>query len=176
MPARCAQVVPKALLLTPNQFEAELLTGTKIQSEKDAVRTPPSHHVTALLAPASSPSRTHGDRTTNHALPRSLRPPTFAPQLAACDLLHAKGPATVIITSAEFPGPENEGVIVLIASTKVPQEAGLPQRFRLRMPKLPMYFTGTGDLVAALLLARTADSPGRLVHAVELAIASVQGA
>lgn len=59
---------------------------------------------------------------------------------------------------------------------QVPQEAGFPQRFRLRMPKLPMYFTGTGDLVAALLLARTADMPGRLTAAVELAIASVQGA
>lgn len=65
---------------------------------------------------------------------------------------------------------------MLVGSTRVPQEAGFPQRFRLRMPKLPMYFTGTGDLVAALLLARTAESPGRLTHAVELAIASVQGA
>lgn len=32
------QVVPKALLLTPNQFEAELLTGRKIDSEAEAVR------------------------------------------------------------------------------------------------------------------------------------------
>lgn len=67
-------------------------------------------------------------------------------------------------------------MITLIGSTRVPQEAGFPQRFRLRIPKLPMYFTGTGDLVAALLLARTADMPGRLTQAVELAIASVQGA
>lgn len=37
---RSAQVVPKALLLTPNQFEAELLTGKTIKSEKDAVRAP----------------------------------------------------------------------------------------------------------------------------------------
>ena len=31
-------VVPKASLLTPNQFEAELLTGLTIRTEADAAR------------------------------------------------------------------------------------------------------------------------------------------
>jgi pyridoxine kinase len=31
------EVVPLATVLTPNQFEAETLTGMKIESDKDAV-------------------------------------------------------------------------------------------------------------------------------------------
>lgn len=34
-------------------------------------------------------------------------------------MLHAKGPSTVIITSAEFAGEGHEGFITLIGSTRV---------------------------------------------------------
>lgn len=147
-------------MLTPNQFEAELLTGTKIGCEADA--------------------------------------------LAACSLLHQRGPHTVIITSMEpasagaLPatadgqpaaanggaaapdaaasgGSGDHGHITLIASTTLPQAAGRPAAFRLRIPKLPAYFTGTGDLLAALLLARIHSQPGDLASAVELAVAGLQG-
>jgi hypothetical protein len=37
------------------------------------------------------------------------------------------------------------GVITLVASTKLPQRPGCPQAFRLRVPRLPGYFTGTGE-------------------------------
>ena len=36
------------------------------------------------------------------------------------------------------------GHIVLVASTKVPQAAGCPSTFCIRIPKRPGYFTGTG--------------------------------
>lgn len=55
------------------------------------------------------------------------------------------------------------------------QAAGCPARFRLRVPKRAGYFTGAGDLTAALLLARSAGAPGRLAQAVEAAVGSVQG-
>jgi hypothetical protein len=38
----------------------------------------------------------------------------------------------------------SERHITLIASTRVPQAAGCPTAFRMRIPKLQGYFTGTG--------------------------------
>jgi hypothetical protein len=38
----------------------------------------------------------------------------------------------------------SERYITLIASTRVPQAAGCPSTFRMRIPKLQGYFTGTG--------------------------------
>jgi hypothetical protein len=40
----------------------------------------------------------------------------------------------------------SERYITLIASTRVPQAAGCPSTFRMRIPKLQGYFTGTGVL------------------------------
>jgi len=94
-------------------------------------------------------------------------------QLAACAALHALGPSTVIITSMDVAG--DAGFLTLVASTTVAQAAGSPSRFRLRVPKRAGYFTGAGDLTAALLLARSAGGPDRLAAAVEAAVASVQG-
>lgn len=123
-------IVPLANVVTPNQFEASLLTGREVG--------------------------------------------TLAEACAACDALHALGPATVVITSMDL--PEDGGThLTLVGSTTLPQAAGRPQRFQLRVPKLPGYFTGTGDLTAAMLLARCAQQPDCLASACELAVASVQG-
>jgi pyridoxine kinase len=129
-PFSLLQIVPLAHIVTPNQFEAELLTGRPVQSVAEA--------------------------------------------LEACELLHGLGPHTVIITSMEV--GSDAGHLNLVGSTRLTQEAGCPQRFLLRLPKLerPSYFTGAGDLTAALILARTAEGPHRLAEAVELAVASVQ--
>lgn len=120
------ELLPLAQWLTPNWFEAELLTGLQCRSVEQA--------------------------------------------LAACNALHARGPHTVFITSVET----GEEEVTLVASTRVPQAEGSPSRFLLRLPRLPGYFTGAGDLCAALLLARSSENPGRLAAAVELAVASVQ--
>jgi pyridoxine kinase len=123
------ELVPLAQVLTPNWFEAELLTGFPVRG--------------------------------------------LASALAACNALHALGPHTVIITSLE---EEVDGapVLTLVGSTRTVQAAGCPARFALRVPRLAGYFTGTGDLTAALLLARTAEAPGRLAAAAEMAVAGVQ--
>ena len=121
--------MPLAHIVTPNQFEAELLTGRPVRSVAEA--------------------------------------------LEACESLHGLGPHTVIITSLEV--DTDEGYLSLVGSTRLAQEGGCPQRFLLRMPKLekPSYFTGAGDLTAALILGRVEEGK-RLSEAVELAIASVQ--
>jgi pyridoxine kinase len=62
----------------------------------------------------------------------------------------------------------------VVASTTAPQAPGRPACFRVRVPRLPGYFTGAGDLFAALLLAWTHRRPGDLAAAVELAVAGLQ--
>lgn len=47
-----------------------------------------------------------------------------------------------------------EGVedhLLLIASTRVPQDDGLPSRLRLRIPRSAAYFTGTGAAAKYIL-------------------------
>ncbi|XP_057989659.1 pyridoxal kinase isoform X3 [Hevea brasiliensis] len=96
------KVVPVASMLTPNQFEAENLTGLRIVTEKDG--------------------------------------------LEACNILHAAGPSKVVITSINI-----DDNLLLIGSHE--KEKGQdPERFKIVIPKIPAYFTGTGDLMTALLL------------------------
>ncbi|KAL3686899.1 hypothetical protein R1sor_013208 [Riccia sorocarpa] len=119
------KVVPVATMLTPNQFEAENLTGLRIQTETEA--------------------------------------------LEACEVLHASGPSQVVITSLEV-----DKKLLLIGSSK--QNKDEPARqFKITMPKIPAYFTGTGDLMTALLLGWSYKYPDDLSKAAELAVSSLQG-
>lgn len=120
------QVLAIADVLTPNQFELELLTGTSLSSKADV--------------------------------------------FSACEALHDRGVHTVVVTSSSCASAAD---IVLLASTRQPQEDGCPSRFSVSVPRLDAYFTGTGDLLAALLLARVTQHPGRLAVAVEAAVASL---
>jgi len=97
------QVVPVASVLTPNQFELELLTGIEVNDLASARR--------------------------------------------ALSALHDRGVGTVVLTSCEF---GDSGDLLLLASLE-----GGKQVFRVRQPRIDGHFTGTGDLIAALLLART---------------------
>jgi pyridoxine kinase len=148
-------IVPLATMLTPNQFEAELLTGVTIATESDA--------------------------------------------LGACQALHEAGPASVVLTSLDLEEDADEPTdggdpaddtkkglgnphlrshqshITLLGSTSTPQLGGCSKRFRIVVPRIPSYFTGTGDLCAALLLAWSAKIPDRLGSAAEKAVASLQG-
>ncbi|XP_039062396.1 pyridoxal kinase-like isoform X3 [Hibiscus syriacus] len=96
------KVVPVASMLTPNQFEAELLTKLRIASEIDGRK--------------------------------------------ACNILHAAGPSKVVITSINI-----EGNLLLIGS-HLKDKKQAPEQFKIVIPKIPAYFTGTGDLMTALLL------------------------
>jgi len=122
-------ILPLADTITPNAYEAELLSGVAVRSEEDAVK--------------------------------------------ACEALHGLGPSTVVITSLE--GGEAGGPVVMMASTRVSQEDGLPQRFKLELPRLDIPdFAGPGDLMTALLLGWSHRKPGRLQEAVVAAAASLQ--
>ncbi|KAK3249284.1 hypothetical protein CYMTET_41274 [Cymbomonas tetramitiformis] len=128
-----SQVVAGASLLTPNQFEAELLTGMKIRTTADA--------------------------------------------LEACRLLHDQGPQSVVITSMDLETEDgNEDLYLsILGSTRVVQDEGCPSQFIIRVRRIPSYFTGTGDLLAALLLAWTSRQPRDLAGAASKALCSLQG-
>jgi pyridoxine kinase len=91
-------ILPISSIITPNQFEAELLSGLTITSEADA--------------------------------------------LLACKTLHSHGPHTVIITSMDLPGWEQD--ITILGSTTLPQQPASAKQLRVRVPKVKAYFTGTG--------------------------------
>ncbi|BDA42154.1 Pyridoxal kinase [Coccomyxa sp. Obi] len=93
--------------------------------------------------------------------------------VAACNKLHERSVATVVMTSFHPEGVEDH--LLLIASTRAPQNDGLPSQLRLRIPRSAAYFTGTGDLLTALLLAQLDKQPRNLKAAVESAVASLQG-
>ncbi|XP_061358550.1 pyridoxal kinase-like isoform X1 [Gastrolobium bilobum] len=118
------RVVPVASMLTPNQFEAELLTGFRIQSEGDGRE--------------------------------------------ACNFLHAAGPSKVVITSINI-----DGNLLLIGSYQK-EKGHPPKQFKIVIPKIPAYFTGTGDLTTALLLGWSNKYPDNLEKAAELAVSSLQ--
>ncbi|KAG5535371.1 hypothetical protein RHGRI_023210 [Rhododendron griersonianum] len=105
------KVVPVASMLTPNQFEAEQLTG--LRSMTIDIRW-------------------------------------------------------VVITSINI-----DGNLLLIGSHQ--KEMGKsPDQFRIAIPKIPAYFTGTGDLMTALLLGWSNKYPDNLDKAAELAVSSLQ--
>ncbi|OMO95721.1 Pyridoxal phosphate (active vitamin B6) biosynthesis, pyridoxal kinase [Corchorus olitorius] len=118
------KVVPVASMLTPNQFEAELLTETRIGSETDGRK--------------------------------------------ACNIIHAAGPSKVVITSINI-----DGNLLLIGSHQKDKEHA-PEQFKIVIPRIPAYFTGTGDLMTALLLGWSNKYPDNLDKAAELAVSSLQ--
>lgn len=138
-----AKVVPIADVLTPNQYECELLTD------------------------------------------RSLR--TLADAQEACRLLHARGPRVVVISSfEETPTPSSSTAeaeskpreIVVIGSkvTTNDRTGGELQceQYALRVPWIDSYYTGTGDLFAALLLARLHEYPTDFKRALECVVSTIQ--
>ena len=84
--------------------------------------------------------------------------------LAAARALMARGPSTVVATSAEL-ADTPRGEIETLAVERALE--GL-KAFRVRTPKLPISPNGTGDLFAALFLSARvggADVPDALSHA-----------
>lgn len=51
---------------------------------------------------------------------------------------------------------------------------GYPYRFHIKVPRLPAYFTGTGDLLAALLLGWSTMYPDDLAKATCTALGALQ--
>jgi pyridoxine kinase len=92
------------------------------------------------------------------------RAKTSGQMIAQAQTLLARGPSTVVVTSAELADtPDDEIETLAVERTK----DGV-KTWRVRTPKLPISPSGTGDLFAALLVSARvngADTPEALGHA-----------
>jgi pyridoxine kinase len=90
---------------------------------------------------------------------------TSAQVIEAAQALMARGPSTVVVTSAELVDtPDGE-----IDTLAIEKSSGGLTAWRVGTPKLPISPNGTGDLFAALFVAarvRGKDTPDALSHAV----------
>jgi len=85
---------------------------------------------------------------------------TIAQVIAAARGLMARGPSTVIVTSAELSDTPADQIETLAITRE--------GAWRVRTPRVPISPNGTGDLFAALLVAATVrgdDTPAALSHA-----------
>jgi pyridoxine kinase len=89
---------------------------------------------------------------------------TSGQMIAAAQTLLARGPSTVVVTSAELSDtPAGEIETLAIERTNASYKA-----WRVRTPKLPISPNGTGDLFASLFVSarvREKDTPEALGHA-----------
>ncbi|KAE9153373.1 hypothetical protein PF006_g2496 [Phytophthora fragariae] len=130
-----SKVLPICDVLTPNQYECELLAEMELRTVKDAMR--------------------------------------------ACKKLHTLGPKVVVISSfQEASEGETPKELVVIGSKVVAGsvDGGEPrcEQYEVRFPWIDSYYTGTGDLFAALLLAWLYRFPNDFKRALENVISTIQ--
>jgi pyridoxine kinase len=95
------------------------------------------------------------------------RATTSDQMIAQAQALLARGPSTIVVTSAELRDTPPDAIETL-AIERSKGGKGELKAWRVRTPKLPISPSGTGDLFAALLVSariRGADTPGALSHA-----------
>lgn len=119
------RLTPLADVVTPNQFELELLSEKEITTESSV--------------------------------------------LEAMDVLHGRGIPIVVLTSYRPSDASKE--IVLYGSSK---KGGQRSAVKIEIPCIGASFTGTGDLLAACVLAWITRT-NNLKEALEKAVATVQG-
>lgn len=115
-------LIASAVIVTPNQTEAELLCDTTIDSEQSA--------------------------------------------FAACEQLHQMGPRIVVLTSCSF-GDKDD--LTIVASDR----EDLKEVLLMTVPRREGYWSGTGDLTSALLVAHFSTT-NNLAVALERTVTSVQ--
>jgi len=151
------ELVPLAAVLTPNQFEAEALTGRSIAGLEDALAACLDLHA---LGPDT-------------VLLTSLDLPTQADASVDASGGDANGDASG--------GGGGLGVITMLATIRAPVDseraaAGGLEAWVLSIPRQEGSYTGTGDLTAALLLAHLDEAAEEAEEAEEAAGAEAAGA
>ena len=97
----------------------------------------------------------------------------------ACDILHGRGVQTVVITSCYLGVVDEVSLLAShrnkIGSSEFPNAKALKQgsRYVVNIPLIDGRYSGTGDLVAALLLAWSSRCGDDLSRALELSCATV---
>ncbi len=94
---------------------------------------------------------------------------TTGQMIEAAQVLLARGPSTVVVTSAELRDAQDGGIENLAIERS--------KAWRVRTPKLPISPNGTGDLFASLFVSarvRGSDTPDALAHAVSAIFAVLE--
>jgi hypothetical protein len=172
------ELAPLASLLTPNAFEAELLTGERVTDVASALRAARAlrargaRAVVITSSPLAAPPRAAGAGAAGEGAGEG------AAAGGATDAA-AAAPATMLLFALcpweDVEAAEGAGGAPLFSAA---DRAASPDAaaFGIAVPRLPYAFTGTGDALAALLLVRGAARPRNFPRAVEEAVAAVQAA
>jgi pyridoxine kinase len=157
------ELVPLATLLTPNQFEAETLSGVPIRDSASASAGLSALHAlgarTVVITSTDRSARVRrrpraGDRAPSGA-GASPPPPDALAMIVSC-------PFADVSESELFAGGAGRG-------------ARGHAQFTVLLPRIDGEFSGTGDLTAALLLVERLRRPHDLVAAVESVCAVLLG-
>ena len=171
------QVLPVATTLTPNQFEAELLSGVEVVDVPSLLEACGALHSAGV----------HRVIVTSTDLDAASFPPDTIPtSLGPCMVAVVSCPWADVADSAlkwsDITTPH--AACVATHSTLPPTCARRPQgacmpphsashRFGICIPRMEGSFTGTGDLTAALLLAHMHSHKTDMVHVALQAIRTV---
>ncbi|KAF2739113.1 Ribokinase-like protein [Polyplosphaeria fusca] len=154
----------EADLILPNQFEAELLsdvTITDLQSLAAAVQVlhrqyqVPHVVITSLrltrdnqTLPSRTPSRAPSKPSSSH------HTPSESPERNA-EISH---PSAWPTSSSKLDIPSTDEIenLTIIGSTATSDYK--PRLFRIDTPQLPLFFSGTGDMFAALVIPRLIEA------------------
>lgn len=121
-------------LILPNQFEAELLSNVQI---------------TDYPSLASAISTLHRTHRTPHIIITSVRLPATGSSTPASTSTRSTDPSRI---NPSMFAETSSSKISIIGSTA--RSDMTPRLFRLTVPAFPVFFSGTGDMFAALIVAR----------------------
>ncbi|KKZ62216.1 pyridoxine kinase [[Emmonsia] crescens] len=130
------KIIPHADLILPNQFEAELLSGIKITSLSNLADA-----ITAL----------HRTYNIPHIIVTSVQLPSISSSASS-----AISYSTAADSTATNPDSSRPDTLTIIGSTA--RSDGSPRLFKVEVPRLDCFFSGTGDMFAALTVARLREA------------------
>ncbi|XP_036301589.1 pyridoxal kinase isoform X1 [Pipistrellus kuhlii] len=149
LPVYKEKVVPVADIITPNQFEAELLTGRKIHSQEEALVVMDVLHSMGPDTVVITSSDLSSPRGSDYLI-----------VLGSQRIQHTIRP---LISCAVPPGRPDWH----------PDGSVAKERIRMDIHKVDAVFVGTGDLFAAMLLAWTHKHPNNLKVACEKTVSAM---
>ncbi|OJD12327.1 pyridoxal kinase [Emergomyces pasteurianus Ep9510] len=130
------KIVPHADLILPNQFEAELLSGIKI---------------TTLSSLADAITCLHRTYNVPHIIVTSVQLPSISSSSSSANALF-----TAAGSNSTSPDSTHRDTLTIIGSTA--RSDGSPRLFKVEVPRLDCFFSGTGDMFAALTVARLREA------------------